>query len=234
MLLVPPSRLRAILFDVDGTLYWQEPVRRGMLARLLRLSLRAPLCGYRTLRALRAYRQAQERLRVRGSAGQPLAEAQVHAAACQTGYDVGWIHQAVAEWMERTPLDLVAAAVCPGLREFLNVALERNWKLAVVSDYPAAAKLKALGVDSYFTVQVCAQDAAVQCFKPDPRGLFVALERLGVVPEAALYVGDRPEVDGVAAARAGIACAILRHQPGPGQSWQGVAHYQELQDVLCG
>lgn len=42
----------------------------------------------------------------------------------------------------------------------------------------------------------------------------IAAERLGVECRETIYVGDRPEVDGVAATRAGMASAILRKSQG--------------------
>jgi FMN phosphatase YigB (HAD superfamily) len=48
----------------------------------------------------------------------------------------------------------------------------------------------------------------VQRFKPDPRGLQVALEPLGTKVEDAVYVRDRPSIDGVAAEAAGMAFLV--------------------------
>ncbi|MGH7294889.1 MAG: hypothetical protein ACRELB_08150, partial [Polyangiaceae bacterium] len=58
-----PSKLTAIVFDVDGTLYAQGGLRRAMLLRLAAHALSSPFGGLAALRALRAYRHAQELLR---------------------------------------------------------------------------------------------------------------------------------------------------------------------------
>ncbi|MGH7295477.1 MAG: HAD family hydrolase [Polyangiaceae bacterium] len=92
---------------------------------------------------------------------------------------------------------------------FLEAARERGLRVGVLSDYPAAAKLEAMKLARYFDVVVCAQDAEVNRFKPDPAGIVEVLRRLDVAPDAALYVGDREEVDGAAASAAGVACAIV-------------------------
>ena len=57
------DRLKALIFDVDGTLYEQAPVRRAMLYRILRANLNSPIQGMMTLQALRSYRKAHEELR---------------------------------------------------------------------------------------------------------------------------------------------------------------------------
>jgi HAD superfamily hydrolase (TIGR01509 family) len=103
----------------------------------------------------------------------------------------------------------------------------------VLSDYPPAAKLAALGVDQYFDVAVCAQDAEVRAFKPSPRGIRVALARLGVEPREALYVGDRPEVDAAAAAAAGVPCVIVgRRDAARAGGWAEVSGYAALGRAL--
>ena len=57
---VTDARWKALLFDVDGTLYHQAPLRRAMSVRLLRHGIVRPLQGWRTLRTLSA---AQARTR---------------------------------------------------------------------------------------------------------------------------------------------------------------------------
>ena len=114
--------------------------------------------------------------------------------------------------MDEAPLDLLADRAQPGMHAFVRDLRDRGLKLGVLSDYPADAKLAALGVDGLFDSVLRAQAPEVGVFKPDPRGILVSLERLGVAPADALYVGDRADVDAVAARAAGVACAILTDQ----------------------
>lgn len=198
----------AIVFDLDGTLYAQRPVRRGMARRLVTAHVARPLVGVRTMRALAAYRRAQEAMRARGHHGD-LARAQLAEAAAAAGVEPAGLADLVERWMESEPLDLVAAHARPGLVATLDELRARGVRLGVVSDYPAAAKLAAMGIDRHFDVVRCAQDADVGVFKPDPRGLLVTLSDLGVDPSRAVYVGDRAEVDGAAAAAAGVRFILL-------------------------
>lgn len=64
-----------------------------------------------------------------------------------------------------------------------------------------AALVRHFGFDAYVDTVVTAAD--VQNPKPHPEMLLMAVERLGVTPEQALYVGDT-EVDSLAAAAAGM------------------------------
>ena len=226
-------RLRAIVVDVDGTLYRQGPVRRAMLWRLVRGYLAAPRAGVLTVRALQAYRRAQESLRARGEATVDLAQAQLRLACETSGVSGPQVSDCVARWMEREPLDLLGRARRTGVVDFLRATKDRGLRLGVFSDYPATAKLEALGVAALFDVTVSAQDAEVGRFKPHPRGLEVTARRLGVDPRDVLYVGDRPETDAAAAAAAGMACAILGGgRPRKHERWLAVSGYRALADAM--
>jgi len=200
----PPA---AIIFDIDGTMYRQGPLRRAMLVRLFTGHLTRPFTLPRTLRALQAYRQAQEHLR--DTPDGDVAHAQLRWASERAHIDPQSLANDVDRWMEREPLPLLARYARPGLRELLVECRARGIKLAALSDYPAQAKLDALGVGDLFDAVLCAQDKDVDAFKPNPRGLLVAMTRLGSRPVNTLYVGDREEVDAVAARAAGMRCALI-------------------------
>jgi hypothetical protein len=53
-----------------------------------------------------------------------------------------------------------------------------------------------------FLTSSCVRRSRCRKIQADPRGLEVALAKLGVAGAHAVYIGDRPEVDGVAAQRA--------------------------------
>lgn len=202
------SRVRVVVFDVDGTLYRQGPVRRAMALRLLRAHLVRPVAGARTFRVLASYRSAQERMRADGFRGD-VAGAQIALAAERSGATTSVVERDVRAWLETSPLDVVARHARSGLVDVLDALQGRGCRLSVVSDYPADAKLSALGIADRFEAVISAQDTDVGAFKPQPRGIEVALERLNEVPEHALFVGDRPEVDAAAANAAGVPCVIV-------------------------
>lgn len=210
---------QAILLDVDGTLYRQRVVFRAILRRLVVFGLQHPFECLQHLRAIRAYRRAHEWLRGETENTLDLAAAQIRRAALTARLRDDEVQLAVHRWMETAPLDLLACARTPGLMEFLTAARNGGQRIGAVSDYPAQAKLAALGVRDLFDVVVCAQDAGVQALKPKPTSILFALRQLDVAPEAAVYVGDRPEVDGEAARRAGIRFVWI----GPNDSYREVA-----------
>jgi beta-phosphoglucomutase-like phosphatase (HAD superfamily) len=223
-----PEALRCIIFDVDGTLYRQPPVRRAMAFRLLSYAIANPLAGLKTAKFLRRYRRAQEQLRgAGGGAGQ------LETACRQTGVEPEWGAGCVREWIERRPLDLVAKAIYPGLASLLTRAAEREIKLAVVSDYPAQEKLRALGLDRYFICVLSPADPRMGRLKPHPSGILAVLRELKIDSSAAVYIGDRPEVDAEAARRAGVACIIVGRAAGPSSGeWVGARDYFQLGAML--
>jgi len=171
------------------------------------------------MRAIHAYRLAHESLRGLAGPGGDLAETQIDLAAASAGLGADAVRTVVEQWMEKEPLDLLPGAIVPDLRGFLEAARRRSLRIGAVSDYPPHAKLSALGVREYFEVVVCAQDRAVQELKPSPAGLLFALRQLRVDPANAVYIGDRPELDGEAAKRAGMSAMIV----GLGDSYRDIS-----------
>jgi phosphoglycolate phosphatase/putative hydrolase of the HAD superfamily len=196
------TRIRAVVMDVDGTLYSQSLVRRSMALRLLKFTAFHPREGWRALRAIKAYRDAQEQIRT--LTGSNIASHQIDIAASRVGESREQMKNVVLRWMENEPLDAVGRARFPGVVEFCEWAQSSGISLAVLSDYPAHSKLKAMNLTSYIPVVVSAQDPDVDCFKPNPNGLLKAIRQIGVSADEAIYVGDRPEVDLEAAAAAGV------------------------------
>ncbi len=81
----------------------------------------------------------------------------------------------------------------------------RGLRVGVVTngiDRVQRRRLKASRLRDAFRVVVTSERAGFT--KPDPRILELALKRLRVRPDEAVYVGDDPNVDGLAANRASV------------------------------
>jgi FMN phosphatase YigB (HAD superfamily) len=121
---------RALVFDVDGTLYRQRLVRSVMLWRLLRAHVLAPGQGLRLLRILQAYRRAQEHMRQSDAIHRDIAYEQCRLAGMWSGVSPEEVASYVSHWMMREPLDIVARAVRPGLVSCLTTARACGFRLA--------------------------------------------------------------------------------------------------------
>ncbi len=201
---------RLVVFDVDGTLYDQRPVRRGMLWHLLLGALREG--SPRTILALRAYRHAKEELAAQEAFGHE-ATARRRAAKA-SGLSEETVGGLVEEWMRERPLPLVARARFPGVVELFEGLRRAGRLVAVLSDHPAKAKVDTLGLRP--DLVVAATDAAVDVQKPHPKGLEWILGETGCRPGEAVLVGDRVDRDGGAAERAGVAFLLRGPAAPPG------------------
>ena len=106
---------------------------------------------------------------------------------------------------ERHLWGAIDPATAPALGRLRHAGL----RLAVVSNSDGRAEeaLAVAGIRDAFELVIDSQLVGVE--KPDPRIFAIALERLGLPPAAALYVGDIYEVDVVGARRAGLDVILL-------------------------
>jgi HAD superfamily hydrolase (TIGR01549 family) len=224
--------LQAICFDVDGTLYLQRQLRLMMLWRLLSRNISNPRQAFETFRIIAVFREAQETLR---TAAMPcdVAAAQLDLTCRLTGITREKVASCTATWFDQEPLPLLRRCMRPGLKEFLETAKVRGIKLAVLSDYPAEPKLRALEIRQFFDVVVSAQDTGIGYFKPNPAGLNLVTRELKVEKSDMLYVGDREEVDAEVADRAGVPAAIIGQSHSvTNRSCVRVRTFRELQAAL--
>ncbi|MFI5314427.1 MAG: HAD family hydrolase [Myxococcota bacterium] len=191
---------QAWLVDLDGTLYHALPVKLAMALELASSGLRvAPL--------LRRFRAEHERVRalVHETTGDPFAR-QLARTALALGVAPATLHGVVEEWMVRRPGKWLRLARRRGLLAELAHFRATGGRTALVSDYPARAKLAALGIAGLFEVVVAAgEPGGPRSLKPAPEGLLAAAARLQVTPAECLVIGDRDDADGEAARRAGMA-----------------------------
>jgi FMN phosphatase YigB (HAD superfamily) len=209
--------IKAVLFDVDGTLYHQKPLRVCMAAELAASPswLRSVAASRRLVRVLRTYRQVHEEMRRLDGHDSPLADYQIRETASRERVGERDVRAFVGEWMLRRPLKYLRWCRRGGLVDLLQALDRQGVRLGVLSDYPAGEKLAAMGVDRFFTQVRCTTDTAVNALKPHPRGFLLACETWGLAQDEVLYVGDRPEVDGAGALAAGLQCALFAPAPGP-------------------
>jgi FMN phosphatase YigB (HAD superfamily) len=98
--------IRAALFDVDGTLYHQIPLRLLMGWELCRLPLerRSLRAARQTWRTIAAFRRVREDLRRRGAAGASLERLQYQLTGERSGTPLDLVESTVVEWIHSRPL----------------------------------------------------------------------------------------------------------------------------------
>jgi hypothetical protein len=98
--------IRAVLLDVDGTLYYQQRLRSCMACELRVLPVVQMSCSAACdiWRALRMFRRVREGLRNVGEADMCLAQWQYSAAAQRIGWQPAVLENLVVEWLYQRPL----------------------------------------------------------------------------------------------------------------------------------
>ena len=195
---------------------------------------RSPRAGLLALRVIRAYRAAHEQLRAAEiPEGADLGEAQLELAVSLASIDRDAMRRYLARWFEAEALTALRGPRSPQVAAMLGRLRGRGLRLGVVSDYPARAKLEALGLEEYFEAVVSAQDPGVQRLKPHPAGIYAALELLGVESSQALYVGDRADVDAACADAAGLRFVLVGSGRTEASGSPRIRHLGELEGLLA-
>ncbi len=196
-----PSRLRAIVFDLDDTLFREHDyVRSGFAAAARWLAEHSDVGATETERGLL-------RLFEEGRRGD-LFDAWLEGHGLPGTHVSGMVDAYRSHVPEIQPF--------PGIEEVLDDLADRV-VLGIVSDgYEEVqqAKLDALGLEPRFDAVVLSDSLGREGWKPSPRPFRLVLERLGVPAEAALYVGDNPLKDFLGARRAGMRTVWARHCDG--------------------
>ncbi|HET7230531.1 MAG TPA: HAD-IA family hydrolase [Longimicrobium sp.] len=96
-----------------------------------------------------------------------------------------------------------------GTAETLDELKRRGYRLGVISnaDGTVEALLEDIGLRPHFEFVI--DSTAVGVEKPDPRIFRMALERMGVEPHEAVYVGDLYEIDVVGARAVGMRAYLV-------------------------
>jgi HAD superfamily hydrolase (TIGR01549 family) len=194
----------AWLIDLDGTLYFQLPVRAAMAAELV-------VAGWRSMRVLRQFRKQHELVRKNPPDTLDPYRAQLERTAEALEHDIEAVAEHVTEWMHVRPGRWMRLFRRRELLAEIEEHRNGGGKTALVSDYPASKKLDALDLRSFFDVVVASGEPnGPRRLKPDPEGYLLAAQALSVEPSRCLVIGDRPDADGEAARAAKMAFRLVR------------------------
>jgi len=196
--------MKAVIFDVDGTLYDQRKLRFRMLSDMFA----ALLCQPRNLydfKIIWDFRKIREKNRFLSETG--IKDSQYLWGARVSGVPVERVKTVVKKWMFEKPLRHLPACRFEGTAELFDYLKKNKIRIGIFSDYPVIRKLDALSLAA--DEVVCALDENVDRLKPDPKGLVVVAEKLGVSVCNCLFIGDRDDKDGECARRAGMPFMIL-------------------------
>lgn len=191
--------VRAVLFDLDDTLYPEQ----AFILSGFRAAARhgASVLGLDAA----ALEEACVRLFTAGRRGDIFDAALRSLGRPASPETVATLVEAYRTHVPRLCLPEETAMVLRALRP--------RYRLGVVTDGYAAVqrrKVAALGLERFLDVIIYTDDWGRAAWKPAPAGFVAALQRLGIAPVQALYVGDNPAKDFIGARALGLNTIRLR------------------------
>ncbi|MCR4658632.1 MAG: HAD family hydrolase [Lachnospiraceae bacterium] len=203
---------RAVVWDLDGTLYFQKKMRLIMAAELVKFYLLHPfrikeLLAVRKFRKIRENWHETEVSEKTPGTEEGLAGQQYAYTASLLKMSKEEVKDAVEEWIYRRPLEYIRRCRDDEAAGIFDLLKKHGISCFIFSDYPIADKLEALGLsaDGYYE----ATDERLGVLKPDPKGLKLIMADHGYGASDIIMIGDRDSRDGEAARRAGCDYLIL-------------------------
>ena len=223
-----PARPKAILFDLDDTLWPIGPVIvQAEMTLHAWLAQHAPGVAQRfDIDALRRHRldllARQPQLRLDLGA---LRRAGLLSAFEQAGEDSAKVEAAMTHFFAARNAVTPYADVLPGL-----LHLKDRMLLGTISN--GNADLEAIGLAHHFKVSLAAGQFGSA--KPDAAIFHAACRALGVAPHEAVYVGDDLLLDVAGAQGAGLRAVWLRRESACAQTQSDILNLRDIRpDATC-
>ena len=186
------------VFDVDGTLYYQNKLRLIMGKRLLMYYLLHPL-KFKDLIIIKNFRSLRE------NAKDTNGLFDITAKKCNVS--VSRVNEVIKKCIYENPIDALIASKDDTLLAIIDKLKANGKTVAIWSDYEADDKLKALKLSTDYVYT--AEQERVGELKPSPKGLNLIMSDLNVPKDKTIMIGDRMVKDGEAAKKAGCDYLIL-------------------------
>lgn len=195
--------IRAVLFDLDGTLYDRDAFVAARLAEQFEV--------FRTDLEAVGKRRFVEQMTVLDDHGYGSKREAYQRVVHEWGLDRELADRLVEHfWWSYDGRHMVDPAV-PSLhladetREVLQTLRAQHKKVGVITNGGTVRrwrKLEMLGIAAMFDTVLISEYERIK--KPEPEIFHRAVERCGVAPGEAMFVGDHPEADVAGARRAGL------------------------------
>ena len=190
---------KALIVDLDGTLYYQKPVQICMALELLSYYL-SHFWHINELFLILKYRNQHNNNQT----------FELSSFALSQKKDIPFIERLVQTWLFDKPLKWIKLFADKDLIKTLN-KIKQQIPIIIYSDYQTHEKLKTLSFEPSFEFSY---DKKNICFlKPNPQGLKFIADQLSLSAKDILVIGDRQDKDGLAAANFGAEYLILPQNP---------------------
>lgn len=204
------SEYQLILFDMDGTLYFQRPLQVHMGIKMLLSCLKPG--GFHEIMIVLRFRKLRENWKSSSATtmllNSNIDETQYQLLSTQMGLTPDEIRPIIQKWIYQLPLQLLTHYRDNQLIEILK-KYHLYTQVVIYSDYPATEKCIALGLNNIPCFYGGQEN--ISRLKPDPKGIQVIMNHYHITdPSMVLMIGDRFSKDGQAAIAAGVDYLILK------------------------
>ena len=199
------DKYKLVIWDLDGTLYFQKEFRIKMAKVLMQKLVFTP-AHWKDAFVILKYRRLRERWNP-SDIGEDLEERQYAKTGESFHMSAEEVKRIIVHWMLEEPLAHLKAYRDETAAKTIKLLRKKEILTIVYSDYPTVDKLKALDIevlDSY-----AATDDVIACMKPNPKGLQYIIDKYQIAKEDTIMIGDRMEKDGEVAQAVGIDYLIL-------------------------
>ncbi len=227
---------KAVLFDAGQTLLRFEPDRVSMLiGRCAALGITLHQAVARKAVAASELWMG-EQIKSENAGAPRLSDEEITRGldGAMAGVIAGDDRETLAERLFGVPWATQEIRPFPDAVDTLEKLKTAGYRLAIVSNWSGALAdvLDELGLTEYFEQIVISEVEGVS--KPDPRIIKIALERMAVSPDEAVYVGDHP-YDVLCAKEAGVDAIWIANEDAvlpPGVPYAEDARVQTLTGLL--
>jgi putative hydrolase of the HAD superfamily len=213
--------LRAVAFDVDGTLY----PNGSMYLQSLGLALT-------NLPLLKALEKSRNFLRDHPDTSDHFHRVQAQLVAHELDITPDRAYALIeARIYTRWFRIFRTLRLFPELRETVEAFRSTGLKLAILSDFPIRNRVTDLGLPGPWDAQFTSEDTGY--LKPHPQAFLLLAQKLGLPPEDILYVGNSYTYDVLGSTGAGMVAAHLTKRPRPDSAAAcSFRHYRQLREFV--
>jgi putative hydrolase of the HAD superfamily len=199
--------IRAVGFDIDGTLYPASAIYLRLLwGGLRRMKL---LSAFRDVRhELRQLLKSPEYRAWKIEGMEAFHRFQSELTAAKMNRDPEAVRQEIEAFFYTTSTEVFASIrPYPGVSPLLERLRAQGYKLGALSDFPCERKLELMRLSDKFDVAMTSEETGL--VKPDRASFDLLAQRLAVPNSEILYVGNSESYDVQGARAAGMRTALI-------------------------
>lgn len=186
--------IKAVIFDLDGTLYDYEEAHKPALDHLMLAGSELLEMSITDFSDAYEWGKKQVKNLISATAASHNRLLYIENALEHLGFKPAMYALELYDAYWDTFLNHMRLR--EGVVELLDYLLNNHTKISLCSDLTAHIqyrKLKRLGIEKYFDYIVTSEEAGVE--KPNERIFHLALDKLGVSPKEAVFIGDTIDRD---------------------------------------